>query len=81
MPCRYLHELGDYETSLRVLDTANSACTDKTTLAYADLLNTTGARYYELNLLTQCRAAWEKCKEIRERRLPHNDILSRFMIL
>lgn len=78
---RYLYEIGDYNTSLRVLETATMACTERSTLAYADLRNTAGARYYELNLLTQCRAAWEECKDIREKFLPHDDISSRFPIL
>ena len=75
--CRYLHELGHYKTCLKVLESAKSACTDKSTLEFAELRNIDGARFYELNLLKDCREAWEECLKIREENLPYNDIQSR----
>jgi tetratricopeptide (TPR) repeat protein len=70
---RYLYELGDYEISSRILSTATSACDDKTSLIYAELRNTAGAAYFELNLLSDCRMAWEECIAIRTKQLPHDD--------
>jgi hypothetical protein len=77
IPPRYLHEIGDYEISSRILDTAKSACEEKTSLIYAELGNTYGCRYYELNQLSDCRRAWEECMAIRKQRLPHNDAESK----
>jgi hypothetical protein len=45
-PNRYLHELGDYGVSGRVLETAISACEDKNSLLYADLRSTAGSHFF-----------------------------------
>jgi hypothetical protein len=66
----YLHELGDYDVSGRVLETAISACDDKDSLLYADLRSTSGSRFYDLNLLSECRKAWDEVLRIRKALLP-----------
>jgi hypothetical protein len=68
----YLHELGDYDVSGRVLETAISACEDKDSLLYADLRSTSGSRFYDLNLLSDCRNAWDEVLRIRKALLPDN---------
>jgi hypothetical protein len=69
-------EVGDYEFCARLVETASSACDDKSSLLYAELLNIAGARFYELNRLSDCRKAWEVTLRIRKERLPHDHILS-----
>jgi hypothetical protein len=69
---RYIHELGDYEVSAVVLDTALLACEDKHSLLYADLRSTAGSRYYDLNNLGKARNAWDEALKIRKAILPHS---------
>lgn len=70
----YLFEVGDYEVAGRILETAASACDNKSSLVYAEIRNTAGARYYDLNRLTDCRMAYEECMRIRQEHLSHKDI-------
>jgi tetratricopeptide (TPR) repeat protein len=72
---RYLHEIGDYEVSQRVVNTAMNSCDDKTSLLYAQLLSITGSRFYDLNRLTECRDMWTAALKIRKDRLDHDDPL------
>jgi hypothetical protein len=74
---RYLYEIGDYEVSGRVVETARHACEDKTSLLYAYLLDTAGSRFYDLNRLSDCRLAWETVLKIRKERLSHDDPVSK----
>jgi hypothetical protein len=69
---RYLHELGDYEVSGQVLETAVSACENRNSLLYAELLSTAGSRFYDLNKLAVCRKAWDEALAIRKSILPEN---------
>jgi len=69
---RYLHELGDYEVSGHVLETALTACENRNSLLYADLRNTAGSRFYDLNRLGDCRKAWDEALAIRKSFLPPN---------
>ena len=63
---RYLYEVGDFEVSGRVLETALSALEDKTSLLYARLVDTAGARFFDLNRLSDCRNSWETVLRIRK---------------
>jgi hypothetical protein len=69
-PNRYLHELGDYDVSGRVLETAISACEDKNSLLYAELRSTAGSHFFDLNQLRQSQSAWNDSLRIRKRILP-----------
>jgi tetratricopeptide (TPR) repeat protein len=69
---RYLYENGEYDVSKRVLDTAASACDDRTSLLYAQILITSGSRFYDLNRLRECRAVWEVVLKIRQEKLSHD---------
>ncbi|PMD63260.1 uncharacterized protein K444DRAFT_626991 [Hyaloscypha bicolor E] len=69
----YLHELGDYEVSGQVLDTAVSACENRDSLLYAELRSTAGSRFYDLNKLGVCRKAWDEALAIRKSFLPQNN--------
>jgi len=69
---RYLHELGDYEVSGQVLETAISACENRNSLLYAELRSTAGSRFYDLNKLGVCRKAWDEALAIRKSILPEN---------
>lgn len=71
----YLYEISDYQVCFRVIETAASACQDKNSLIYADLRNTAGSCYYELNRLGDCRKAWEETYRIRQRHLAHDNKL------
>lgn len=74
---RYLYEIGDYEISARVTETAIGACDDKLSLGYAALLNINGSRFLDLNRLSDCRKAWESVLRIRKEKLKsHSDTLS-----
>ena len=70
-PNRYLHELGDYDVSGRVLDTAISACEDKNSLLYSELRSTAGSHFFDLNQLGQSQSAWNDSLRIRKKFLPH----------
>ena len=78
-PHRYLHELGDYDVSGRVLETAISAYDDKDSLLYADLRSISGSRFYDLNLLSDCRKAWDEVLRIRKAFLPEQDPASSYL--
>ena len=78
---RYLHEVGDYAVSARVTDTALAACSDKVSLIYADLHNTAGCRFFELNRLPECRKEWEETMKVRRGLLPENSIGSKLILL
>jgi hypothetical protein len=67
--------------SARVVETAIGACHDKDSLDCADLHNTAGARYFELNRLGDCRREWEETKRIRSKLLEPNHIGSEFCVL
>ncbi|PMD12013.1 hypothetical protein NA56DRAFT_57621 [Hyaloscypha hepaticicola] len=69
----YLYETADYDVCKRVLETAVTACEDRKSLLYAELQNTSGSRYYNLNQLGDCRKAWEDTRRIRKELLPHDD--------
>lgn len=68
----YLHELGDYDVSARVIETATAACEDKSSLIYSDLRSTAGSRFYDWNRLADCRKAWEDSLKIRRELLSHD---------
>ena len=75
---RYLHEVGDYEVSGRVVETGIEACEDKTSMLYARLVDTAGSRFFDLNRLSDCRIAWETALKIRKERLPHDSPFSKY---
>jgi tetratricopeptide (TPR) repeat protein len=75
---RYLYELGDYDVSGRVIETALSAYEDKTSLLYALLVDTAGSRFFDLNRLSECRTAWETVLRIRKDILSHDDPYSKY---
>ncbi|KAH8752637.1 P-loop containing nucleoside triphosphate hydrolase protein [Hyaloscypha finlandica] len=68
----YLHELGDYEVSGRVLETALTACEDPKSLLYADLRDTAGTRFFNLNRLSDCHKAWDESLTIRKSLLSYD---------
>jgi hypothetical protein len=70
----YLYEASDYGMCLRLVETAWSACEDKTSLRYATLCNIAGGAYYELNKLAECRKYWERMMTIRDTLLPEHDL-------
>ena len=72
----YLYEVGDFDGTGRVVDTAIGACEEKTSLLYARLVDTAGSRYFDLNRLSDCRRAWETALKIRKDNLFHDDPLS-----
>ena len=76
---RYLYELGDYEVSGHVLGTAISACDNRNSLLYADLRNTAGSRFYDLNRLGDCRKAWDEALAIRKSFLPRDSPGSEYL--
>ncbi|PVH73594.1 hypothetical protein DL98DRAFT_594860 [Cadophora sp. DSE1049] len=69
----YLFELGDYDTCEEIFDTALTACQDKKSLLYSQLRGTQSGLFFDLNLLSKCREAWEETLQIREESLPHDD--------
>ncbi|KAG4437548.1 hypothetical protein IFR05_006982 [Cadophora sp. M221] len=69
----YLFELGDYDTCEQIIGTALAACSDKKSLLYSGLRGTQGGLFFDLNLLSKCREAWEETLEIREDILSHDD--------
>jgi tetratricopeptide (TPR) repeat protein len=52
-----------------MVKTAQSVCDNQETLTVAQLYNTAGAAYIELNKLDLCREGWETAKSIREDKL------------
>lgn len=56
----------------RVVETATGACDNKKSLLYADIRNTAGSRFYDLNELARCRRAWEDTLKIRKELLDHD---------
>lgn len=73
----YLFELSNYDTSLQVLEIAMSACRDKDSLQYADLCNTAGTCYYELNQALNARTFYDTVSQIRQNQLAEDDIDSK----
>jgi hypothetical protein len=69
----YLREIGDFDVCSRVIETATSACVDKTSLLYARLMLISGNIAYDLNRLTECRNAWDITMRIRLNKLSHDD--------
>jgi hypothetical protein len=63
----------------RVVETGIAACEDKTSMLYAQLVNTAGARFFDLNRLSECRRAWETVLRIRKERLPHDHPFSKYI--
>ncbi|KAG4441573.1 hypothetical protein IFR05_002958 [Cadophora sp. M221] len=68
----YLFEVADYDVCNRVVETATAACDNKKSLLYADIRNTAGGRFYDLNELARCRRAWEDTLKIRKELLDHD---------
>jgi len=68
----YLYEVGDYEVAKRMVETAQVACDDKNSLIYGKLLDILGSISFDLNLLSDCRTAWEATSKIRKAKLPHD---------
>lgn len=56
------------------MDTASAACDDKTSARYANLRNTAGACYFDLNRLQDCRRDWEEALSIQVKQFEHDDI-------
>ena len=73
---RYLYEIGDFDGTGRVVETAIGACEDKMSILYARLVDTAGSRFFDLNRLSDCRNAWETALKIRKECLAHDDALS-----
>ena len=71
--CRYLFEIADYEEALNLVEIARFAAPDKDSLVYANLLNTAGVTYYEMNKLRRAREVLEQCYALRSRNLPEED--------
>jgi tetratricopeptide (TPR) repeat protein len=69
----YLREIADFDVCSRVIETATSACVDKTSLLYARLMLISGNIAYDLNRLTECRNAWDITMRIRLNKLAHDD--------
>jgi len=65
-------EINDYDVCGRVIDTAKSACEEKMSIEYGKLCNTAGGLCIELNLLADCRAAFEETLRIWQQILPSN---------
>jgi tetratricopeptide (TPR) repeat protein len=63
---RYLYEIGDYATCLQLANTASGACKDKNSLCYANLRNTAGACYFDMNKLQDCRRDYQTALAIQE---------------
>src|SRR5271163_95342 len=66
---RYLFEIADYDECLNIISIAHSACEDKTSLAFAHLLNTQSTVYYEMHQLGRSRSAIERAYQIRSTKL------------
>lgn len=64
--------MADYDVCNRVVETATGACDNKKSLLYADIRNTAGSRFYDLNELARCRRAWEDTLKIRKELLDHD---------
>jgi hypothetical protein len=62
----------------RVLETGIEACEDKTSMLYAQLVDTAGSRFFDLNRLSDCRNAWETALKIRRERLSHDSPYSKY---
>jgi hypothetical protein len=75
----YLYETADYDICKKVLETAVKACEDRRSLLYAELQNTSGSRYYDLNQLRDCRTSWDETLRIRKELLPHDHKQSKFL--
>jgi tetratricopeptide (TPR) repeat protein len=63
---RYLYETGDYNLSIEIIDIVQSVCTGKTSVFFAELCNTHGAVFYELNRTADCRANWKQSYTLRK---------------
>jgi tetratricopeptide (TPR) repeat protein len=70
---RYLYEVGDYTTCLTLVETASAACEDKNSARYANLRNTAGTCYFEMNRLQDCRRDYEVALAIQEHQSAHDD--------
>jgi tetratricopeptide (TPR) repeat protein len=66
---RYLYEVGDYTTCLTLVETASAACDDKNSPRYANLRNTAGTCYFDMNRLQDCRRDYEIALAIQENEL------------
>jgi len=77
---RYLYEIGDYDTSLQLVYAASAACDDKDSSRYANLQNTSGACYFDLNRLQDCRRDWVIALSIQERRFGHDVVKVGYMM-
>ena len=70
----YLYEVSDYESCLKLVDSAWLACDDKESLQYAELCNVAGCVYHETNKLSECRKNWITFSKIQEVKLGENDL-------
>jgi tetratricopeptide (TPR) repeat protein len=74
-----LYEIGDYGTCKTLYETASTACEDKNSARYANLRNTSGACYFDLNKLQDCRRDWEIALAIQEDEGDHDDTKAAYM--
>lgn len=76
---RYLYEVGDYATCLTLVETASAACDDKNSARYANLRNTAGTCYFDMNRLQDCRRDYEIALAIQEIESDHDDTKVAYM--
>ncbi|KAK2795921.1 hypothetical protein FQN51_009579 [Onygenales sp. PD_10] len=70
----YLYERSDFDEALQLLEIAYKTCPDpENSLIYAHLCNSAGVIYYDQNDLKRCKASFEQCLRIREKKLPADD--------
>lgn len=69
----FLHETGEWDGCRLVLELGFSCCSDKEGLRYSHLLNTAGARCFELNQIPRCKHYWEEALKIRKLLLATDD--------
>lgn len=77
---RYLYEIGDYDTCLKLVNTASAACEDKTSVRYANLRNTAGTCYFDMNRLQDCRRDYEIALAVQESENGHDDVKVSYML-
>ena len=69
----YLHDRGESDDCLKLVDAGREACPDKQSLLYAHLLNTAGAQLLEQNKLVLAQQNLEQSLAICEKLLGESD--------
>jgi tetratricopeptide (TPR) repeat protein len=71
--CWYLHEKGDPDNCLKLLDISKGLCIDKESSIYSHLLNTAGCLLFEQNKLMLTRESLELCLSLRQKIFPEDN--------